>query len=44
MRDPDWSVLLLLVGVVALVLGYYYAGFVRDYSACAAEQVRLWGK
>lgn len=45
MTNPEhpWSVLL-LVSVVALVLGYYTAGFVRDYPVCKVEDLRMWGR
>jgi hypothetical protein len=38
-HEPPWSVLL-LVGVLCLVLGYYGAGL-KDWPLCSAEQVQL---
>ena len=42
MTNPEhpWSVLL-LVGVLGLVLGYYGAGL-KDWPLCSAEQVQMW--
>jgi hypothetical protein len=39
-HGPPWSVLL-LVGVLCLVLGYYGAGL-KDWPLCNAGQVQAW--